>query len=312
MRIGVLFPGQGSQSVGMGREWYMNSRYMQERFEDASVCLGTNVPRLCFGLRKEELNQTIHAQVGIYVVSATLYHLLEKRAGIAPVLLAGHSVGQLAALHAAGSLSFTDGLYLVHKRATLMQAAAQTYAGAMVAVIGLTHEQIVQICLEHDEKDSLEQMAQIAVYNASGQTVISCAQSQMLSVVAAVQRRKGRAIVLPVSGAFHSRHMRDAQKAFQPVLDEVVMRDARIPVVSNICAKPLLTAHELHEELASQIVQPVHWMQGLECFALCDLIIQVGPGKTLANMVRRHWPEKTVLSFTLPRDLNEIARALQA
>ncbi len=310
MRIGVLFPGQGSQSIGMGKEWYAKSRYMQERFEDASVCLGTNVPRLCFGSSKELLNKTMYAQVSIYVVSSTLYHILERQGDVAPSLMAGHSVGQYAALCASGALNFTDGLHLVHKRAMHMQSAADRYAGAMVAVIGLPLAQVYALCAEYDEKGSVTKVAQVAAYNTDNQVVVACSQMHLTHLVTTIQKAGGRAIVLPVSGAFHSRLMRDAQRAFQLVFDEVKLRNAQVPVVSNISAKPLLTASELVSEMSEQICKPVNWQQSMDCFALCDVIIQVGPGKALINMVRRKWPEKTVLSFNTPRDLDAIARAL--
>ena len=203
MRVGVLFPGQGTQHVGMGKSWYEADREVQEYFEHANECLGVNVAKLCFASHASELKKTINAQISIFVVSCALYKALRKRSGVQPTLFAGHSSGEYAAIHAAGGLSFADALYLINRRAHLMEDATHHREGAMIAVLGLAPTAVRALCASADDVRSIKRVAQVAAYNGPEQTIVSCSPSVVRGLTRGIKAAGGRVMRLPVSGGFH-------------------------------------------------------------------------------------------------------------
>lgn len=312
MKVGVLFPGQGTQHSGMGKYWYQHERIAQECFEEASACLSFNVAKLCFSTSSSELKKTVNAQIGIFVVSTALHNVLKEYTGIEPTLVAGHSSGEYTAVHAAGALSFPDALFLVQRRAMLMQEATTRHDGAMLAVLGLTVNEVRAVCATFDRPRTFTHVAQLASHNGPKHTVVACSQALTDQLLAALRAAGGRAMALPVGGGFHSRFMASAQDALQESFVQVAFRKPHIPVVSNQDAKLLVEASQIEHDLRGQICAPVRWWPSMSHFLQCDIVIQVGPGKTFSNILRRHWPEKKVFSFNDQGDLGPIMQVVQA
>lgn len=306
MRLGILFPGQGTQYSGMGKTWYESHRLVQQYFEKASSCLSFNVAHVCFGAQSHELQRTRNAQISTFVLSCALFHVLQQEAGIEPALLAGHSSGQYAALRSARALSFADALYLLDRRAQLMQSANNTAAGSMLAVLGLDEREVRALCAACDRPRSRQWVAQLAAHNGPIQSVISCTKTSLPQVRRAIETAGGRSRILAVDGAFHSRLMSEAQQQLVCSLPKVTIATPRMPVVSNISAQPLVTDEQVKHELAEQMCAPVNWWRSMRQFANCDLIIQVGPGTTFAKILQRHWPEKKVIGFNSTDDLRPV------
>ena len=200
-KVGVIFPGQGSQFSGMCKELYDNERVIQGFFDEAASCLDTNFVKLCFASSDADLKQTRNAQTSIYVVSTAIYELITKKYGLVPYIVAGHSSGQYAALYAAGGLTFFDGLYLLDKRSQFMDEATRQHPGGMIAVLGITHGRLVEACREYDDpQKGLEQVVQVVNYNSQDQFVVSGTHDDLDVLARAVVKLGGKAIKLPVFG----------------------------------------------------------------------------------------------------------------
>jgi len=306
MEIGVLFPGQGSQYVGMGRLFYDTERVVREYFEQASSCLGVDAPSLCFASSERDLIATGHAQTAIFIVSCSLYEIFKNYLSVTPSIVAGHSSGEYAALYAAGSLSFVDGLSLISKRALFMEEATRTLPGGMIAIIGLSCAQVAELCEQYDKADGIEQVVQIANYNSPEQTVVAGTHAELDLICDAVREAGGRALPLPVAGAFHSRLMRGAEEMFMCYIANAQITSPIIPVVANENGKQMTTVDHVTQELIGQVSRPVCWWQSMSAFESCDLIIQMGPGTIFAKMLQRQWPHKKILTLNTPADLHVI------
>ena len=298
-RTAFVFPGQGAQSVGMGRDLYEALPIARATLEEADQALGFSLTRLCFEGPEETLRQTAFAQPAILAVSIAMLRSAQAMLGQglpAADLMAGHSLGEYTALVAAESLSFVDALRLVQERGRLMQAAGEQEPGAMAAVLSLDFEVLQAICLETG--------AEPANINTPDQVVISGPVAAVEAAAKLASERGARRVVpLLVSGAFHSRLMAPATSGMAAAIASVAVQDPRVPVVSNGTATPLLTAAAVREELVRQIVSPVQWQrsveymvsQGVGCF------YEIGPGRVLTGPTRRVAPAAEM------RSLNELA-----
>lgn len=311
MRVGILFPGQGTQHSGMGKYWYQHDRTVQECFEEASACLSFNVAKLCFSSASLELKKTINAQTSIFVVSSALFAVLKKHTGIEPVLFAGHSSGEYAAVHATQALSFPDALFLVHERAKLMETATQQYDGTMLAVLGLSRHEVRAVCASFDQPKTFTHVAAVAAHNGPNHVVVSCSKQLIKPLISALKASGGRAMQLPVAGGFHSRFMEMAEKELSYRFAQVSFRKPCAPIIANQTATLLYDASSIESELKTQICAPVEWWSSMRHFLSCDVIIQIGPGKAFSNILRRHWPEKRVFSFNDAADLDPIMHVVQ-
>ncbi|MCS7276336.1 MAG: ACP S-malonyltransferase [Dehalococcoidia bacterium] len=302
--LALLFPGQGSQQVGMGRALYEASPAARHLMDTAQESLGIPLLRLMFEGPAEELTDTANAQPAIFVASlACLAAAMEAKALPArPAFVAGHSLGEYTALVAAGALSFVDALALVRRRGELMAQAGRERPGTMAAIMGLDDGQLEAICRDTG--------AQVCNYNCPGQTVIGGSVQAVAEATARAKALGAKVVPLRVSGAFHTSLMAPAAEALARAIDDASLRDALVPVVGNACARPLVSASELAAELKAQLTRPVLWKQSLQAMACAGVVrfLEVGPGGVLTGLVRRTLPQAQALSIDGPESLEALQR----
>lgn len=312
MSLALLFSPQGSQSVGMGRELAAASPPAAAVFQAADVALGWEASRLAWEGPEEELNDTRLTQPCLVATSVACYRALaaemeQRGTRLAPAFVAGHSVGEYAALVAAGALSVGDAVRLVARRGTLM-AEAQV-SGGMVAVIGLDRPAVAAVVSAmHAGADLV-----VANDNAPGQVVISGTPAALAAAAASLRAAGARrSIPLKVSGPFHSPQMAAIGAELGRALATADWRDSDPPVVSNVTAEPVRDAAEIRTLLARQVSSPVEWVSSVRRMASegVDTFVECGPGGALSGMVRRIVPEARTLSVFDPASLAETARAL--
>lgn len=285
--IALIFPGQGSQFLGMASDLARESSRARELLEHADDVLGYALSAIMAGDRGEELHRTVYTQPAVFVHSVALYEVLSERTRIAPVVAAGHSLGEISALCSAGVLDFDTALDIVRVRATAMDEAQQTGTCGMAAVIGLSRERVRELVECHRQEDVLE----AANFNAPDQVVVSGTLSAVRRVAEAVgKERRAKAVMLPVSSAFHTRLMEPALTALSERLAQASFGSTKFPVVANVNAEVYPDeAEDMRRLLVDQIVLPVLWE---DCVATmraigADSFVEIGPGKVLSGLVRR-------------------------
>lgn len=291
--MAYVFPGQGSQAVGMGRD--LQASYLEARktFQEADEALGFSLSQLCFDGPEEELRQTHNAQPAIMATSIACLRTAQEEELLpaAVAFVAGHSLGEYTALVAAGALGFAQGLRLVRERGRLMQQAGERVPSGMAAVLGMEDGALQQVCQEAG--------VQVANLNCPGQVVISGPQEGLNRAMDLARSRGAKQVIpLNVSGAFHSVVMRPAEKALASYLADIPIMDPAIPVVSNVTSRPVRDAESVKEALVQQLCSPVRWHPSVEWMVAQGVttFVEFGPGRVLGGLIRRIHRQARVVS----------------
>ena len=299
-KLAFVFPGQGAQKVGMGKDFYDNYDVAKKMFKEADEALGYSIMKMCFEGPEEDLKLTANTQPAILTISCIANEILKEN-GIQPEITGGHSLGEYSALVAAGVLNFQDAVALVHKRGSYMQEAVPVGEGGMAAIIGVDRDKIVEVC----QQVSAESPVQAVNFNCPGQIVIAGATK---GVELAVEELKAagakKAVILPVSAL-----MKPAAEKLAVELDKVTISDAKIPVVANVSAEILTKAEDIKASLVAQAASPVLWE---DCVARmkefgADVLLEAGPGKTLCGFNRRI--DRTITSLNV-EDVASLEKSL--
>ncbi len=308
-KIAFIFPGQGSQQVGMGKELAEALPVSRAVFDEADAALNESLSRLCFAGPEEELKLTANTQPAILTTSIAALRALEAH-GIQADFVAGHSLGEYSALVAAGAVAFSDAVQIVRQRGQFMQEAVPQSEGAMAALLGGDVETVNRLC---NEAASLG-VCQPANLNSPNQTVIAGSRA---AVERAVELAKEfgirRAVMLAVSAPFHCELMKPAAERLKPVLEVTAFADLRLPLITNVDAKPITSGAAAREALYRQVASPVRWSDSVQFLvdAGVTTFIEIGAGKVLSGLVRSISKESPVLNVENPESLAATVTALQ-
>ncbi|UOQ47910.1 ACP S-malonyltransferase [Gracilibacillus caseinilyticus] len=286
-KVAFIYPGQGSQAVGMGQDLYDNYEQVRELFDQANEVLGYDLTNIMFNGPKENLTKTENTQPALLLVSAALTQLLNEH-GIVPAVTGGHSLGEYSALVAANALPVTDAVELVHQRGKLMENAYPAGKGAMAAVLGLD-KSTLQEALDHIHEET-DEVIEIANINCPGQIVVSGSQKAVDVAVDQVKEAGAKRVLpLAVSGPFHSSLMKPAAKQFSDLVQNVNWSDTRIPVYANVTADKVTNQEQIKQLLVEQLYSPVRFEEIIEQLLdeSLDAIVEVGSGKVLTGLVKK-------------------------
>ncbi len=300
--VGYLFAGQGSQYAGMGKDLYNSFPGAKEIFDRADKVLGFSVARLCFNGPQEELTKTDNCQPAIVTMSIACWQAYKTRNTQIDGYMAGLSLGEYSALVAAGALKFEDAVYLVRRRGEFMEEEAAKHPGKMLSIIGLDLAQVREICNESG--------VEAANINCPGQTVISSSALKIEKALLLAKEKGAKlAVILDVSGAFHSSLMQEASIKLSKELDKINISIPKIPVISNVTAKPISSPEEIRQNLIRQVAATVLWEDSMR-FMLSNGVrnfIEFGPGKVLKGLMRRIDSNAQVINIEKSADIEQAA-----
>lgn len=305
--IAFLFPGQGSQHAGMGKDLAENFPLARQVFEEANDALGIDLAALCFNGPEDDLKLTANTQPAILTTSVAALRVLQNETGIVPQYAAGHSLGEYSALVCAGALGFADAVRIVRQRGTFMQEAVPVGTGAMAAILGLDSETLDRVC-----RDAAQgQVVSPANFNSAGQVVIAGhAEAVERAMELAKENGAKRALPLPVSAPFHCSLMVKAGERLADILAGVEVGKMTFPVVTNVEATPNQDTSRVCQLLVDQVSAPVRWDETIACMVKLGVerYIEIGPGKVLAGLVKRIARDSIVQNVQNVDDINLLTR----
>lgn len=305
-KTAILFPGQGAQVVGMGRDVAEVSDAARQVYSDADRILGFQLSELCFEGPAERLNATDMSQPAIFVTSVAIWRALETKdlLGSAPSVMAGLSLGEYTALHLAGWIGFEDALQLVAERGRLMQAAAESAAGGMVSIMGLEETDALRLCEEAAQGEVLVP----ANFNCPGQIVISGHKTACERALSLASKYEARAVPLVVAGAFHSPLMAPAVEGLKAALSRTDIKAGQIGVVSNVSADYHAGSDSIRDLLRDQVAKPVRWQASMERLIAegYDRFVEVGPGRVLTGLMKKISRATTALNYSNAASLEKV------
>jgi [acyl-carrier-protein] S-malonyltransferase len=280
-----IFPGQGSQYVGMGKEFYDNFRVAREVFEEADDSLRFSLSNLCFQGPEEELRLTENTQPAILTVSIAALKVLQTEKGASPQFAAGHSLGEYSALVSSGALVFAEAVQVVRLRGRFMQEAVPVGEGAMAAVLGMEREEIDKLC----EETAADEVLSPANFNCPGQIVIAGHSKAVQRAIERVKQNGKKAVLLPVSAPFHSPLMKPAGIRLEKALEGISVKDLNVPVVTNVEADINTAKERVKALLVAQVSSPVRWEESMRRMIQerIERVLEIGPGKVLSGLMKR-------------------------
>jgi [acyl-carrier-protein] S-malonyltransferase len=308
MKLGMLFPGYGSQSIGMAKELYDESRLVQEYFEEASNCLNVNFVKLCFASSDVELSQIPDAYTANFLVSSAIAALL-KSEGIEPSMVAGYNLGEYAAVSAVGGFTLPDGLYLLNKFAGMYQAALPTLSAGMLQITGVPTAAVEKLCKKVSTK---EEKVTIALYVLPEECFVGGHNSVIDRLRDALHEQLPHAVVenALLENGLHSALMDTVVKDFTMYLEKVDFKDLRASFVSGVDGLPFEQGDRVKQHVLEHIYSPVLWPEVLATMSTCDILVEVGPGKQLARTVNALYPEKKVYTINTRADIEQLKQAI--
>jgi [acyl-carrier-protein] S-malonyltransferase len=304
-KVAFVFPGQGSQVLGMGKELHAQFAIARSVFEEADEALGFSLSQLCFTGPEADLKNTENTQPAILTVSIAALRVLESETALRPDFVAGHSLGEYSALVCVGALRFYDAVRIVRARGRLMQQAVPAGEGSMAVILGLEMDAVRSLC---EEARNGEVVAP-ANYNGGGQIVIAGAKSAVTRAMSIAKERGAKMVLdLPVSAPFHCRLMRPAAEGLRKILHPIALQPFSIGVVTNVEAEVNLDAGRVKSLLVDQAVQPVRWEESVRRLKElgCVCLWEIGPGKVLKGLISRISPDLTTENFATPQDLGKV------
>lgn len=304
--IAFVFPGQGSQYVGMGKELYHEFRVAKDTFQEASDVLGFDLANLCFEGEQEILSLTANAQPALLTTSIACLRVLQNETSLNPDFVAGHSLGEYSALVANGAISLEDAVRVVRKRGEFMQEAVPVGVGAMAAILGLEKDTLLEICSRVSQNGLIASAANL---NAPGQIVIS-GDKKAVENASEISKSQGakRVVPLDVSAPFHCDLMKPAAERLSGVLEEINIMEMKYPLVANCTASVTNDSNEIVQLLIEQVTSPVRWYESIERLQVegCRRFIEIGPKNVLSGLIKRTLPDVTVSNFEKISQLESI------